>query len=442
MARVQSASMLPFACGIYVSAACGKPGAMQAMSATEPFDAAESLLARIAEATAPLTGAAFFRALVENFAQALAFREVFVTECIGPDATRVRMLCHWMAGGFAENDEYDLAGTPCLRTIAGRSTTFIGDALETLYPSWPGNLAYLGVPIFEADGTTVAGHLAFYDDRPRENIAALPVFRILAARAGAELLRLRAETRARRHLATAAQAARRAVMHDLASAIAHEINQPLTSVLAYAQACARLLKSGEATPADTLQCLERIVSEAERAAAIAQRLRRFVGRDDLPHAESRVDEIIVDALALTRSQAVATGVATVVELAPGLPPVRGAAVQLQQVLVNLLRNAIEAAASSATQVRQVRLGAHAADGAVEIVVTDTGPGFGPGVAAHLFEPYFTTKPDGMGIGLSVSRGIAEAHGGRLAGTSLAGGGARFSLTLPAAHVTQPGFPTN
>lgn len=412
------------------------------MSVTEPAEAAETLLARIAEATAPLTGAAFFRALVENFAQALAFREVFVTECIGPDVTRVRMLCHWMAGSFAENEEYDLAGTPCLRTIADRSTTFIGDALETLYPSWPGNLAYLGVPIFEADGTTVAGHLAFYDDRPRENIAALPVFRILAARAGAELLRLRAETRARRHLATAAQAARRAVMHDLASAIAHEINQPLTSVLAYAQACARLLQSGEATPSDTLRCLERIVAEAERAAAIAQRLRRFVGRDDLPHAESHVDQIVADALALTRPRALAAGVAIFADLAPGLPPVRGDAVQLQQVLVNLLRNAIEAAAAGAAAARQVHLGGRAAAGVVEIVVMDTGPGFGPGVAAHLFEPYFTTKPDGMGIGLSVSRSIAEAHGGRINGTSLPGGGARFSLMLPAAPVTSPGSPTN
>jgi signal transduction histidine kinase len=399
-----------------------------------PLDA---LLERIAEATAPVTCAAFFRALVENCAKAFAFREVFVTECIGPEPTRVRMLSYWLAGGFAENIEYELAGTPCARTIAERRTTFIGDALEQFYPAWPGSLAYLGVPVFEADGATVAGHLAFYDDRRREDIAALPVFRILAARAGAELLRLRAEERARRHLATAAQAARRAAVHDMATAIAHEINQPLTSMHAYAQACARLLQSGEATPADTVRCLDRIVTQAERAAAIVQRLRRFVGHDDAPRNDLRVDELVADALALTQPQAAAAGVAMTADVPPDLPALHGDALQLQQVLVNLLRNAIDAAAGSRGSVPVVRVEARAVDGRVELAVTDNGPGFGPGIAVRLFEPYFTTKADGMGIGLPVSRAIVEAHAGRLRGESLAEGGARFTVALPTAPVTQP-----
>ncbi len=406
------------------------------MSPPPPTDAADALLERIAEATAPLTGAAFFRALVGTCAAALAFREVFVTECIGPEPTRVRMLCHWLAGGFAENEEYELAGTPCARTIAEGRTTFIGDALEQLYPAWPGNLAYLGVPIFDADGCTVAGHLAFYDDRPREDIAALPVFRILAARAGAELLRLRAEERARRHLATAARAARRAAMHDMASAIAHEINQPLTSVHAYAQACARLLQSGAATPADTLQCLDRIVSEAERAAAIVRRLRRFVGDDALLRDDLRVDELVADALALTQPQAAAAGVALHAGIPSALPALRGDVLQLQQALVNLLRNAIEAAAEGRAGVRAVRIDAQAIGSGVEITVADTGPGFGPGIAARLFEPYFTTKPEGMGIGLSISRAIVETHAGQLRGESEPGRGARFTVALPAATVTE------
>ncbi len=412
------------------------------MNPTRPVAPDDHLLERLAAATAPVTGAAFFRALVENCARALAFREVFVTECIGPQPTRVRMLCHWQGGDFAENVEYELAGTPCARTIAERQATFIGDRLEQLYPAWPGDLAYLGVPVFDADGTTVAGHLAFYDDRPREDIAALPVFRILAARAGAELLRMRAEARAHRHLATAAQAARRAVTHDMATAIAHEINQPLTSLHAFAEACTRMLRAVPATPPEALQCLERIVAQAERTTAIVHRLRRFVSDDDTWRDDLRLDALVADALLLTRSQAEAAGVSIVADVPPQLPPLRGDALQLQQVLINLFRNAVEAAAAGASPVREVRVTAREGSDGLELDVTDTGPGIPPGIAAHLFEPYFTTKPDGMGIGLSVSRAIVEAHGGRLRAESAAGGGACFSLALPAGRVTRPGPAAN
>jgi signal transduction histidine kinase len=413
-------------------------GCNDAMTSYPPGRHDDDLLERIAAATAPATGAAFFRALVENCAKALAFREVFVTECIGGHPGRVRMLCHWLDDDFAEDVEYELAGTPCARTILEGRTTFIGDRLEALYPSWPGQLAYLGVPVFDSDGATVAGHLAFYDDRPRADIAALPVFRILAARAGAELLRLRAEARARRHLAAAATASRRAALHDMASAIAHEINQPLTSVHAYAQACARLLRAGETTPPEAVEYLERIETQAERAALIVQRLRRFVGDGAASSEDVAVASLVADAMSLTAPHAEAAGVALAAEMPASLPPLRGDPVQLQQVLINLLRNAIEAAVVAAPADRRVRLTARAEGGTITLMVADTGPGISPHVAARLFEPYFSTKPDGMGIGLSVSRAIVEAHGGWLRAAPLAGGGACFSVELPVAAVTPAG----
>ena len=516
------------------------------------------LLERLAEATAPLTGTPFFRALVENCARALGFREVFVTECVAAGASRVRMLAHWRGGGFAEDVEYELAGTPCARTIGEACPTFIGDALETLYPHCPGDLAYLGVPVFDTAGKQVIGHMAFYDDRPRENIAALPVFRILAARTGAELLRRRAEAalregelkyrllvenqtdllakldpegrcvfvspslcralgateeellghalegyvdardrdgfdaalaaalvppfrgqaevritaaggqrwlawmftgmpassaagtetiaagrdvtdrrlaedRARQHLETAAHVARLATAHDMGSALAHEINQPLTAVITYAQACIRLLRTGEAAPAETLQWMERVALQAERAAEIVRRLRLFVRKDESHLAEVRIEELVDAVIALMQPLARDCGVTLVACAAPDLPPVVADAIQLQQVLVNLLRNAIEAidGAGEAASRREVRVGALATADGVGIAVEDTGPGFDAAVKARLFEPFFTTKPDGMGIGLSVSRAIVEAHGGRITAAARPGGGARFRVVLPA-----------
>jgi signal transduction histidine kinase len=154
-------------------------------------------------------------------------------------------------------------------------------------------------------------------------------------------------------------------------------------------------------------------------------------RDDV-----RVDVLAAEALALARPQAAAAGVSLKADIPFGLPVLRGDALQLQQALVNLLRNGIEAAAAGPATVREVRIAARAAEGRVEVTVADTGPGFAPGVAARLFEPYFTTKPEGMGIGLAIGRAIVESHAGQLRAESETGGGARFTILLPTAPVTE------
>jgi signal transduction histidine kinase len=387
----------------------------------------------IAEATAPLSGPAFFRTLAHYLAKTLSFREVFITECVDAHATRVRMLSHWVGDGFADNDEYDLAGTPCEITVRERRTTFIGERLETMFACCAGDQAYLGLPIFDAGGNRVIGHIAFYDVNPRRDaIVDNPVFRILASRAGAELLRKRAEEEARRHLHSLAHVTRLFSMNEMASAIAHEVNQPLTAVVTYTQACMRLLRSGEATTDEVLQWMERVGAQAERASRIIRHLRTFVRKDDAQLLPLQVNPLVDEVAQLVRPDARQSEVEVLTELAEGLPEIVADGIQIQQVLVNLVRNAVEAINGAGCERREVRLTTCLrADGAVQLRVEDTGPGFDDAKATRLFEPFYSTKSEGMGIGLSISRSIVEAHGGQIHAARAPGGGARFTVALPA-----------
>jgi PAS domain S-box-containing protein len=243
--------------------------------------------------------------------------------------------------------------------------------------------------------------------------------------------RRQAEDRARQHVETLAHLARVVTTGGMAGAIAHEVNQPLTAIIAYTQACIRLLRTGHAGTQEALEWMERVAAQAESAAEVLRGLRTFVRRADTRREPVHADRLARDVIELMRPRARESGATLAADVSADLPPLLADPVQLRQVLVNLIGNALEALERAPDAAREVRIvGSRAADGAVRLCVEDDGPGFDAATAARLFEPFFTTRPEGMGIGLSVSRAIVEAHGGTLTAERIPSGGARFCMAVP------------
>lgn len=222
---------------------------------------------------------------------------------------------------------------------------------------------------------------------------------------------------------------RLSAMGTIASTLAHELNQPLTAIASYGEAAAALLESDSETDRAALrEAVEDMAAQALRAGRIVRRLRQFVSRgefaktiEDLP---SVIDEASALALVGTREQ----GIATRFNYAPGATPVLIDRVQIQQVLLNLMRNAVEAMADS--PVRELTVStAIESDSMVRVSVRDTGPGIDPKVRGSLFEAFNSSKSEGMGLGLSICRTIIEAHGGQIRALDCAGGGTEFQFTL-------------
>jgi PAS domain S-box-containing protein len=245
--------------------------------------------------------------------------------------------------------------------------------------------------------------------------------------------RRRAEDQARSHLEQLAHVARVASMGEMASAIAHEINQPLTAIANYANAALRLLRAGKISTDEIADTMQRLATEAERAGAVVRKMRGFVRGEEGRLQAIELTELFADVLRLTRAEAAQYDVDVRAERVEGLPPIRVDAIQMQQVLLNLIRNAMEAIDANGSTPRQVTLSARAADGdMIEIAVRDTGPGLTAFAAEKVFEPFYTTKSEGIGIGLALSRSIVDVHGGRL-WADASSPGAVFRLTLPIAQ---------
>jgi PAS domain S-box-containing protein len=245
--------------------------------------------------------------------------------------------------------------------------------------------------------------------------------------------RRRAEEQARQHLQSLAHVSRVSSMGEMASAIAHEINQPLTAIANYAYACIRLLRGGRASGEEALEAMRRVATEAERAGEVVRKMRSFVRGDEGQVSAVDANFLVAEVLRLAAPEARQSGVELVPALGSGLPEVLADSIQIQQVLLNLVRNAVEAIVAGDCAERVVRIEtARGAPGYLEIRVSDTGPGLAPDALEKVFEPFYTTKPEGIGIGLALSRSIVDAHGGRLWATATPGRGAALHLTLPSA----------
>jgi two-component system sensor kinase FixL len=224
-------------------------------------------------------------------------------------------------------------------------------------------------------------------------------------------------------------------MGEIVSMIVHELNQPLTAIANFGEASKRLLEKGGEQSGRAVEFIEKSVRQAHRASEMILRLRRFAARGAGEMEPMVVNEVVQDAVRLAVIGAADQGIQTNYEFAEGLPEITADRIQVQQVVVNLIRNAIDAmldpkAEREGDSHLTVRTGRDA-EGAVEISVSDTGPGIAPEVAADLFAPFVTSKEGGMGIGLSVSKSIVEAHGGALWFEPNPGQGSRFVFTLAA-----------
>lgn len=244
--------------------------------------------------------------------------------------------------------------------------------------------------------------------------------------------RHRAEQEARQHLQELAHFGRISDMGQMSAGLAHELNQPLTAIMTFSQAAQRLLKS-RLQDDDLDNALTRVVANAERAGNIIRQMRAFVRKDAPERSSADINRLVIEVLDLLGHSARQQRVALITNLGDHLPEVRVAEVQIHQVLVNLIRNAVEAIAEAGCTTREVLIRTRRVEAGVEVVVSDSGPGLPEDVMDELFEPFVSNKSAGMGLGLSISHSIIEAHDGRLSVGPSARGGAEFRFVLPSVN---------
>jgi len=220
-------------------------------------------------------------------------------------------------------------------------------------------------------------------------------------------------------------------MGQLAASITHEINQPVAAAVNNASAALRWLGKEPPDLEQARQALNRIFANGNRASEVIGRIRALINKAPPSKDAVEINEAILEVIALTRGEVLKNDVSVQTQLAEDLPPIQGDRVQLQQVILNLIINAVEAMRCVSEGAREllIRTGKDASGG-VLVVVQDSGPGVSPESFDRLFDAFYTTKPSGMGMGLSICRSIIEAHDGRLWAVPHDGPGATFQFTLP------------
>jgi C4-dicarboxylate-specific signal transduction histidine kinase len=225
--------------------------------------------------------------------------------------------------------------------------------------------------------------------------------------------------------------ARVSTMGELAASVAHELNQPLGAILANAEAAELFLQQEPPALDDLRAILADIRQDDERAGEVIRRMRTLLRKRELEQQPLDINSVVEDVLQVVSGDASLRKTAVSADLAPLLPKILGDRVHLQQVLLNLILNGMDAMAQQPQERRRLSVRTRpGADGLVELVVTDLGHGIEPDKLPRLFEPFYTTKTNGMGMGLSISRRIIEAHRGRIWAENNGSGGAAFHVTLP------------
>ena len=401
---------------------------------------AEEAFRLIVVGTAGTTGSDFFQSLVQHMAQALQARYAFVTTC--DDQKHSRTLAFWKGDGFGKNFEFDIADTPCEKVLHGEICHY-RQGLQGLFPldkvlaDWQAE-SYLGIPMFDRSNHVI-GHIAILDDKPMEaDLRAIDLLKIFGSRAAAELKRQRAEDelqaslqereRLRRAQAELAHINRVSTMGELTASLAHEIKQPIGAAVTNAEASLRLLNRDHPDIAEAREAALEMVKDARRAADIIDRVRSLYQKGSSQLESIEVNKVIDEMVLMLQNEANRHSVTIRTDLAGGLPTVMADRVQLQQVVMNVMLNGIEAMRDAIGELNiKSRL---AEDGQLLISVSDTGVGLPTENTDQIFDPFFTTKSQGTGLGLAITRSIVESHGGRIWATPNSGRGATFYITLP------------
>jgi two-component system, LuxR family, sensor kinase FixL len=288
---------------------------------------------------------------------------------------------------------------------------------------WEGELLHT-----RRDGSvvTVASRWALQRDEQGNPVAVLETNNDITERKRAEEALQKVQTEL-------AHVTRVMTLGELTASIAHEVNQPLAAIVTNANACLRWLGGAQPNFVEARHAVERIIKDSYRASDVISRVRTLVKKAPPRNDPADLNEVILEVLALAQNQVRRNHVFVRRELANDLPSVRGDRVQLQQVILNLIINGMEAIAKSKQGERELTVSSGKDESNNLIVaVRDSGEGLDPANIEHVFDAFFTTKPDGMGMGLAISRTIIESHGGRLWATSNSPTGAVFQFTLPAA----------
>jgi len=284
------------------------------------------------------------------------------------------------------------------------------------------------------DGTEFPIEIMLSPLESAEGILVTAAIRDISMRTKAEAHLLRSELEAQGLRNDLAHAGRVATIGELTTSLAHELNQPLTAILSNAQAGQRVLGTAPLDLEELGEILKDIVEDDKRAGEVIRRLRSLLRKGDPQMRALDLNEALVEAARLVSGDAIVRGVSIRLELAAGLPPVRGDRVQLQQVALNLVLNGMDAMQESGARDRVLVLRtATAGAKTVRVEVRDSGTGISEGDMGKIFKTFYTTKPDGMGMGLAITRSIVDVHGGRLEARNNPDGGATFSFTLPIGH---------
>ncbi len=259
----------------------------------------------------------------------------------------------------------------------------------------------------------------------RKNVAAL--------KHGLDMLEIRVSERTAELMKTQAELAHLSQvlsMGELTASIAHEINQPLTAVVTHGHACVEWLSANPPNLEKTRQTIERIIQDGTRAAAVLSRIRALFKKEAPAKDWFDMNEVIHELTVFLRDEAVRRHISIRTDLVPGLPKVKADRVQLQQVVLNLMMNGMDAVAETTGRPKELLLSARGQDAELLVRVEDSGIGLDAETAEKIFQPFFTTKPHGIGMGLSISRSIIEAHEGHLWAVTRPAGGSIFQFTLP------------
>ncbi len=341
------------------------------------------------------------------------------------------------AGEISQGDIFALGDTYCRDTLRAREPLGFERASASRWRRHPCYLklkleAYLGAPVQVGDH--VYGTLNFSSFRPRSTPFATvdrELIQLMARWVGSALEQGQITAAAQRQQTLLAHASRLNTLGEMASGLAHEINQPITAISLYAEAGLTRLRTDPVEPAELRETLEKIAAQSARTHTIIQQVRHFARQSKPQYLTVRISALLDDIADFLDMETRRHHVHLRQDIGPDLPPVLADPLQVQQVILNLVRNAVDAT-SAVDGPRAILLSARFGPEGVELAIQDNGPGLDPDLLRQLPHPFFTTKPDGLGLGLSISQSIVEAHGGRLWATPNRGSGVTFHFTLPAA----------